>query len=101
MQRLAMRTRLRPGAEETYDREHASIPADLEAEMREAGVHSWKIWRDGLDLFHYIEVEDYAVLQEKLDRSAANAAWQVQMNRLLDGGGFDPSSLGMRMVWEM
>ncbi len=99
-QRIALRTRPRPGAEETYDREHAAIPAELEAEMREAGVRSWKIWRDGLDLFHYVEVDDYAALQARLAGSAANQAWQLQMNRLLDGD-FDPSSTGLRMVWEM
>ncbi|MFC4588230.1 L-rhamnose mutarotase [Sphaerisporangium corydalis] len=100
MQRIALRTRLRPGAEATYDKEHATIPADLEAEMRAAGVRSWTIWRDGLDLFHYVEVEDYAALQDRLRGSAANQAWQLQMNRLLDGD-FDASSTGLPRVWTM
>ena len=59
MERIALRTRLKPGYEETYDREHASIPAELEAVMRANGVHSWRIFRDGLDLFHFVEVDDY------------------------------------------
>jgi L-rhamnose mutarotase len=100
MQRIALHTRLKPGAEETYDKEHTVIPAKLEAEMREAGVRSWKIWRDGLDLFHYVEVEDYAALQDTLKGSAANQAWQLQMNRLLDED-FDPDGTGLPMVWEM
>ncbi|MGW4641504.1 L-rhamnose mutarotase [Sphaerisporangium sp. NPDC004334] len=99
-QRIALRTRLRPGAEEAYDREHATIPADLEAQMRGAGVHTWKIWRDGLDLFHYIEADDYAALQDRLRLSEANLAWQRRIDRLLDGD-FDPSATGMRMVWQM
>ncbi|MCG5214346.1 L-rhamnose mutarotase [Streptosporangium sp. KLBMP 9127] len=100
MQRLALRTRLKPGCAEIYDAEHATIPADLESEMRAYGVHTWRIWRDGLDLFHLVEVDDYAVLQEKLAASAANQAWQRQMNRLLDGD-FDPGSSGLHQVWEM
>ncbi|MFI6479739.1 L-rhamnose mutarotase [Nonomuraea sp. NPDC050663] len=100
MQRLALRTRLRPGCEETYDAEHARIPADLEAAMREHGVHSWRIYRDGLDLFHVVEVDDYAALQEALRDHPADIAWQRRMNRLLDGD-FDKSSGGLALVWEM
>ncbi|GLW06207.1 hypothetical protein Misp01_13370 [Microtetraspora sp. NBRC 13810] len=100
MQRVALHTRLRPGAEEVYEAEHAVIPADLEAEMREYGVHSWRIWRAGLDLFHLVEVDDYAELQRRLGGSAANQAWQRQMNRLLDAD-FDPGAGGLGLVWEM
>ncbi|GIH24809.1 hypothetical protein Aph01nite_31190 [Acrocarpospora phusangensis] len=100
MQRIALRTRLRAGCEEIYDREHASIPAELEAEMRAFGVHCWRIWRDGRDLFHYVEVDDYAILQAKLRDSTVNQAWQAQMNRLLDGD-FNPDGGGLRKVWEM
>jgi L-rhamnose mutarotase len=100
MQRVALHTRLRAGCEEAYDREHATVPAELEAEMRAYGVRHWRIWRHGLDLFHYVEVDDYAAMQEKLKDSAANQAWQRQMNRLLDGD-FAPSGDGLPLVWEM
>ncbi|MFI6919531.1 L-rhamnose mutarotase [Nonomuraea spiralis] len=100
MERLALHTRLRPGCEETYDREHATIPPALESAMRANGVRSWRIFRDGLDLFHFVEVEDYAALQAALKDDPADQAWQRQMNRLLDGD-FDKSSGGMRRVWEM
>ncbi|NUR86884.1 MAG: L-rhamnose mutarotase [Nonomuraea sp.] len=100
MERLALRTRLKPGMEDTYDREHAAIPAELEAAMRENGVRSWRIWRDGLDLFHYVEVEDYAALQAAMKDNPHDQAWQRQMNRLLDGD-FDKDSAGLRRVWEM
>lgn len=100
MQRLALRTRLKAGCEELYDSEHAAIPAELEEAMREHGVHSWRIWRDGLDLFHFVEVDDYAALQEALKDNAADQAWQAKMNRLLDGD-FDKDSRGLKLVWEM
>ncbi|GAA0965423.1 L-rhamnose mutarotase [Acrocarpospora macrocephala] len=100
MQRIALRTRLKPGCEEIYDREHASIPPELEAELRAFGVHSWRIWRSGREIFHYVEVDDYAILQAKLRDSTVNQAWQAQMNRLLDGD-FDPDDGGLRKVWEM
>ncbi|MFI6499294.1 L-rhamnose mutarotase [Nonomuraea typhae] len=100
MVRLALRSRLKPGAEQTYDREHASIPAELEAAMREHGVRSWRIWRDGLDLFHVVEVEDYAAFQAAMKDHPADLAWQARMNRLLDGD-FDKDAGGLRLVWEM
>ncbi|MFI6324065.1 L-rhamnose mutarotase [Nonomuraea sp. NPDC050556] len=100
MQRLALRTRLKPGCEEIYDREHAVIPADLDAAMRENGLHSWRIYRDGLDLFHYVEVDDFAALQEALRDHPADIAWQKQMNRLLDGD-FAKNVTGLKLVWEL
>jgi L-rhamnose mutarotase len=100
MERIALRTRLKPGYEETYDREHAQIPAELEAVMRANGVRSWRIFRDGLDLFHFVEVDDYAALQAALKDHPADQAWQAQMNRLLDGD-FDKGAGGLPLVWEM
>ncbi|MEV0585730.1 L-rhamnose mutarotase [Nonomuraea sp. NPDC050310] len=100
MQRLAIRTRLKPGCEEIYDREHAVVPADLDEALRRHGVHVWRIWRDGLDLFHYVEVEDWAAFQAGMKHEPADIAWQRQMNRLLDGD-FDQESTGLRQVWEL
>jgi L-rhamnose mutarotase len=100
MQRLALRTRLKPGCEEVYDREHARIPDELERLMRANGVRSWHIFRDGLDLFHYIEVDDYAALQEALKDDPVDQAWQKRMNALLDGD-FDKDAGGLSPVWEM
>jgi L-rhamnose mutarotase len=100
VQRIALRTRLKPGREEEYERIHAVIPEDLEAALREGGVHVWRIWRDGLDLFHYVEVEDYARLQAHLRDHPADKAWQAVINPLLEGD-FDPSDTGLHKVWEL
>ena len=48
--RVALHTRLRPGKETEYEQTHAVIPSDLEVALRDAGVSSWAIYRDGLDL---------------------------------------------------
>lgn len=83
MQEVAFRTKLKPGSEADYDREHAVIPADLDVALREAGVQSWKIWRDGLDLFHVVEVEDYAHMRAHLENHPANIPWQEKINQFL------------------
>ncbi|ETK31929.1 L-rhamnose mutarotase [Microbispora sp. ATCC PTA-5024] len=100
MQRVALHTKLKPGMEEAYEKIHAVIPGDLDAALREGGVRTWRIWRDGLDLFHFVEVDDYARLQEFLRENPADVAWQARINPLLDGG-FDPGAGGLTMVWEL
>ena len=52
---VGRRTRLRPGTEEAYTRVHRRIPEPVAAALRSAGVVRWRIWRDGLALFHMIE----------------------------------------------
>lgn len=54
-QTIGWRTRLLPGAEEDYARIHRRIPEPVAAALRSAGVVQWRIWRDGLTLFHVIE----------------------------------------------
>ena len=56
-QRVGFRTRLKQGMETEYDTVHASIPPDLELALRQAGVRSWEIWREGQDLFHIIDCD--------------------------------------------
>jgi len=56
---VGLHTRLKPGAEERYDAAHAAVwPEVLDATHR-VGVAKWLIFRGGLDLFRYIECEDY------------------------------------------
>ncbi|MER5387881.1 L-rhamnose mutarotase [Saccharopolyspora sp. NPDC002686] len=102
MQRIALRTKLAPGREAEYEQVHAVIPAELDAALREAGVHSWRIWRDGQDLFHVVEVEDYQAMRRALRDHPANVAWQARMSELLavedDYSGADT---GLRQVWEL
>jgi len=102
MQRVALHTRLRPGKEQEYEQVHAVIPADLDAALREAGVRTWRIWRDGPDLFHVVEVEDYQAMRHALREHPANVPWQARMAELLavqdDYSGGDS---GVRLVWEL
>ena len=102
MQRIALHTKLEPGREDDYDRVHAVIPPELDTALREAGVHSWRILRDGLDLFHVVEVEDYRAMRHALRDHPANVEWQARMAELLavedDYSGDDS---GLKQVWEL
>jgi L-rhamnose mutarotase len=102
MERVALHTRLKPGREEEYEKVHAVIPADLDAALREVGVRSWRIWRDGLDLFHVVEVDDYRRMREFLRDHPANVPWQARMAELLSiEDDYSGDDSGIKLVWEL
>ncbi len=102
MQRIALHTRLKPGREADYDRVHKVIPAELDAALREAGVRSWEIWRDGRDLFHLVEVEDYQAMRRELADHPAIVPWQAKMAELLEvQDDYSGNDLGITKVWEL
>ncbi|WP_158887773.1 L-rhamnose mutarotase [Amycolatopsis anabasis] len=102
MQRVALHTRLKPGQEAEYERVHAVIPPELDAALRAAGVRAWRIWRDGLDLFHVVEVEDYRAMRRALAAHPANVAWQARMAELLDvEDDYSGDDSGLGLVWEL
>ncbi|HEY0494954.1 MAG TPA: L-rhamnose mutarotase [Kutzneria sp.] len=102
METVALHTRLKPGREADYEAVHAVIPAELDAALRDAGVHSWRIWRSGRDLFHLVEVDDYAHMRSFLEEHPANVPWQARMAELLevqdDYSGAEPS---VNLVWAL
>ena len=84
MAEIALHTRLRAGSEADYERMHARIPGEMVAALREAGVRDWRIWRDGQDLFHLVDVADYDVMRETLRTHPANVEWQARVAEVLE-----------------
>jgi L-rhamnose mutarotase len=102
MQRIALHTRLAVGREADYEAIHARIPPDLDAALRAAGVHTWRSWRSGRDLFHLVEVEDYRAMRCVLRDHPANVAWQARMGELLEvADDYSGGDEGLSMVWEL
>lgn len=102
MQRIALHTKLKPGREAEYERVHAVIPVELDAALRAAGVRGWEIWRDGQDLFHLVEVEDYQAMRHALADHPANLPWQARMAELLEvRDDYSGADLGIGKVWEL
>jgi L-rhamnose mutarotase len=87
---------------ETYEAEHEVIPPALDAALRDAGVTSWRIWRDGVELFHEIECEDVERMWSVLDQHPANIPWQQQISRLLDlDVDYSTGDDALKLVWEL
>jgi L-rhamnose mutarotase len=100
--RIALHTRLKPGKESEYEEVHATIPAELDAALRAAGVHAWRIWRDGRDLFHVVDVEDYKAMRAALRDHPANVPWQARMAELLEvEDDYSGADTGLDLVWEL
>ncbi|MCQ4079846.1 L-rhamnose mutarotase [Streptomyces sp. RB6PN25] len=102
--RIALHTKVRADRIEEYEAAHREVPAELVAAIRAAGARSWTIWRSGTDLFHLLEVDDYAGLIARLRELPVNVAWQARMGELLDVA-HDYSSDGahapLPVVWEL
>ena len=101
---VALHSRIKPGHEEAYERDHQAIPAEMVAEFGRLGVHDWQIWRSGRDLFHIVDCEDFEVLMRALEESEPNARWQEFISQhvagfatLADG----PAGTSLPQVWAL
>jgi L-rhamnose mutarotase len=102
MARVALHTVLTAGAEDRYDELHAVVPAELATALREHGVQDWQIWRDGQDVFHLVDVEDYAAMRDGLRDHPVNVAWQAAVGPLFDrADSYAGDDSGLRPVWRL
>jgi L-rhamnose mutarotase len=102
--RVALHTRLKPGAVEAYEAAHREVPPELTEAIRAAGAREWTIWRSGLDLFHVIECEDYERLLAAVGPLPVNVRWQARMAELLDvthDYGAAGDSAALPVVWRL
>jgi L-rhamnose mutarotase len=97
---IALHPQLRPGTEQDYERLHATVPADLVAALRGAGVRDWRIWRDGIHLFHLVDVDNYHAMRDHLRDHPANVTWQAQVGPLHDvPDDYSGADDGVRLLW--
>lgn len=76
---VGLHTRLKTGAEARYEEYHSAVWADVLAAIHRAGITKYLIFRDGLDLFHYIECADYDRAIAELATDPVNIRWQAEM----------------------
>lgn len=95
---VGLRTRLKPGMEGAYEAAHAAVPTELRAAQREVGIKRWLIFRDGLDLFHCVESDDYTRAIAILAQDPVNQRWQAQMAQYTQVPN-DHSGAGSDRLW--
>ena len=81
---VGLHTRLRSGAEERYDELHRAVWPDVLERIRSVGITRWLIFRDGLDLFHVVECDDYDAAIEELAGDPVNVRWQAEVAPLME-----------------
>ena len=92
MERIGFVMRLLPGAEEEYRRRHASVWPEMLAELRAAGARNYSIFLRDVDLFGYLEVDDFERFSTHMNGSTVNARWQAEMGSGLIDPLTDPST---------
>ena len=63
MERIGFTMRLLPGQEAEYRRRHAAVWPEMLAALRAAGARDYTIFVHGIDLFAYLEVDDFALFR--------------------------------------
>jgi len=76
---VGLRTRLKPGMDEAYEQAHAVVWPELLVAHRELGITRWLIFRDGLELFHAVECEDFQRAAAGLAEHPVDQRWQANM----------------------
>jgi L-rhamnose mutarotase len=78
---IGLRTRLKPGMEEAYEKAHAQVWPELVSAQRELGIESWLIFRHGVDLFHVVECDEFDRAVAALSENPIDQRWQAEMAR--------------------
>ncbi len=83
MQRIAFLSRLRPGAEEAYDKAHEAVWPEMLALLKRSGVSQFSIFRRDQLLFLTMQVEDFEATWQRVEADPVNTRWQASMAPLL------------------
>jgi L-rhamnose mutarotase len=84
MERVGFTMRLLPGQEAEYRRRHAAVWPEMLDALKAAGARDYSIFLRGIDLFAYLEVEDFARFREQMAATEINDRWQAEMAQLID-----------------
>ncbi len=83
MQRIAFTMKIKPGSEEEYRRRHTQVWPELLADLKQAGCSRYSIFLHGLDLFAYMEVEDFQQFLRTMAVSRVSERWEEYMSDIL------------------
>lgn len=75
MQRIGFMMKLKPGNEVEYKKRHDEVWPELTALLHEKGLRNYTIFRDGLNLFAYVETENPLAMLELPDEELMRKWW--------------------------
>ena len=80
MQRVAFLLRLRPGAEEAYDKAHEEVWPEMLALLKRAGIAEYSIFRREQLLVLSMQVENFDETWARIEADPVNARWQTRIS---------------------
>ena len=83
MQRIAFTMNIKAGSEEEYRRRHEQVWPELLVDLKRAGCSRYSIFLQGLELFAYMEVEDFQQFLGAMTASRASERWEEHMSDIL------------------
>ena len=83
MQRIAFTMKIKAGSEQEYRRRHQQVWPELLADLKHAGCARYSIYMQGLDLFAYMEVEDFQRFLSSMATSQVSERWEQYMSDIL------------------
>jgi L-rhamnose mutarotase len=99
---IVLHTVLKEGREADYDAVHQVIPEAVARKLRAAGVHDWRIWRDGRHVFHLVDVDDYQAMRAALKNDPDNIAWQQTVGPFFDEpDSYEGDDYGLASLWAL
>ena len=81
---VGLHTRLRPGMEDRYEEIHRAVWPEVLERIHRAGITKYVIYRDGLDLFHHIECDDYDRAIAELSEDPINQRWEATIAPMME-----------------
>jgi L-rhamnose mutarotase len=84
MERVGFTMRLLPGQEAEYRRRNAAVWPEMLDALRAAGARNYSIFLHGVDLFAYLEVDDFDAFRASMAATEINDRWQAEMASLID-----------------
>lgn len=79
MPRYAFRLSIQPDRVAEYDEAHRHVWPDLLSLFKEAGLRRYSIFRDGTELFLYVEADDFRASWAMIENHPVNLRWQQAM----------------------
>ena len=84
MPRVAYLLRIREGQEDAYVEAHRHVWPELQDHLRVAGFRNYSIFKRDLDLFVYVEVDDFEASLEKLIHHPIYEKWADEMAPIME-----------------
>ncbi len=79
LKRFAFILRLRPGAQDAYEKAHREVWPEMLALLKSAGISEYSIYRRGELLILTLKAVDFEAAWSRIDNDPVNLRWQQAM----------------------